>query len=274
MTTSIIKNTKETTPHIHSLTNFVTVNDCANIILSAGGSPSMSLDPREAAEIAGLAKALVINIGTLENEEAMYEAGKHCNQLGIPVILDPVAAGASALRREVCRYMMDHLKFAVIRGNISEIKYLALGTGAKNSVIDASTADMITGENLKGTIEMAKALSLRSGAVIVISGKTDIVTDGKRVAILQNGHEIMTKITGTGCMLTALTGTYCGANPNELYEASVAATAAMGIAGERAYKKMLQAKGGTLSFRTYLVDTIHFLTDEDIEKYAKKEELL
>ena len=251
----ILENTKANTPLIHAITNYVTVNDCANIILAAGGSPIMADDIHEAADITTICSSLVINIGTLNERtvEAMIAAGQRANAVGHPVVLDPVGVGASAYRNEVAARLLENIKFAVIRGNISEIKALANG-GGKTSGVDANVDDIITLENLDKIIAFAKQLSQKTGAVIAISGEYDIVADENRAYVITNGALEMTKITGSGCMLTCVISTYCGANPDNPLAAAVAAVCSLGLCGEKAKTKMLETDTGFNSFRTYMID--------------------
>jgi len=267
----LLLNVREKSPLVQVITNFVTVNDCANIILAAGASPTMAHDIGEVEEIASVSSAMVLNIGTVEKIDSMILGGKKCNELSRPVVLDPVAAGASRMRSNACADIIAGVRLAAIRGNISEIKALATGAAAGRGV-DAAESDIITEDTLAGSIEMAKALAARLGTVIAISGKTDIITDGKTTYIIRNGHEMMARITGTGCMLTALCGAFCGANPQKLLEASAAAVAMMGVAGERAYEKTARANAGTLTFRTHLIDEISLMTPEILEEGLKLEQ--
>ena len=160
---------RDTAPLVQCITNFVTVNDCANIILAAGGSPTMAHDIREVEEAVAGVNALVCNLGAIGDVEAMLLAGKKANELGIPVVLDPVAAGVTTLRREASARLLSDLRFAVIRGNASEIKALASG-GNGGSGVDVSAADAVTEENLSRTVELARALARRTGAVAAVSG--------------------------------------------------------------------------------------------------------
>ena len=257
----ILMNVREKSPLVQVITNFVTVNDCANVVLASGASPTMAHHIAEVEEIAAVASSLVLNIGTAEKLDSMLLAGKKCNELGKPVVLDPVAAGASKLRSTACDNIICSVRLAVVRGNISEIKALATGSSAAKGV-DAGESDIITEDNLNGAVEMAKALALKINTVIAISGKTDIVTDGETTYIIRNGHEMMSRITGTGCMLAALMGAFCGANSENPLKAAAAAVAAMGVAGERAFEKTVLANGGTLTFRTHLIDEISLMTPE------------
>lgn len=256
---------RETAPLVQCITNFVTVNDCANIILAAGGSPTMAHDVREVEESVAGVQALVLNLGAVEDIEAMLLAGKQANALGVPVVLDPVAAGVTALRREYCRQLLEAVRFAVIRGNASEIRALAQGQETGNGV-DVSAVDAVTEENLSQAVEMAKAFAHRTGAVIALSGAIDIVADTQNAVLLRNGCPTMARITGSGCMLTALTGAFCGANPAHPFDAAAGATAAMGVAGELAEGLRVQKGTGNATFRTDLIDAVFNLSEAQLEK--------
>lgn len=266
----ILKNVRLKTPLVQNITNFVTVNDCANIILACGGSPIMSTDIREVTEIAEMCQSLVANMGVVEKVDAMIAAGKKCNELGHPVVLDPVAAGASTLRTQTVFQLLKEIRFSAIRGNISEIKTIYYGYGTTKGV-DADAADAVTEKNLNDTVHMAKELSAKTGAVIVISGAIDIAADSKKAYVIRNGHPMMAQITGSGCMSTALIGTFCGANSENILDSCGAAMCAMGLCGELAHEKTTQVHGGTLSFRTYLVDAMSNLTPEILNMGMKLE---
>ncbi|MDF2595891.1 MAG: thiM [Clostridia bacterium] len=252
---AILENVSNKSPIVHAITNYVTVNDCANIILASGGSPIMADNIYEVEEITAICHALVINIGTINDVlvESMVKAAKKANEIGHPVILDPVAVGASKLRTSAVNRLLKEVKFSVIRGNISEIKAIGLGIGSTKGV-DADEADAVCADNLEATIEFARKVSHSTGAVIAISGAIDIITDDKNTYIIKNGHSLMAKVTGTGCMLTAVIGSYCGANKDNLLAATAAAAAAMGLAGELAHTKLLQGSLGTSTYRTYIID--------------------
>lgn len=251
----ILKNVSLLTPIVHTITNYVTVNDCANIILACGGSPIMADDYNEVEEITCICNSLVINIGTLNERTilSMIKSGKKANELGIPVILDPVGAGASAFRSNTVRKLLDEIRFSVIRGNISEIKTVYEGSGSTKGV-DAAQTDAINESNLDEIIKLAQHLSEKTGAVIAITGAVDLVAVENEAYVIRNGHKMMSQITGTGCMLTAVIGTFCGGNPDQLLESTKTAVCAMGISGELAYQKTKRTNGGTSSFRTYLID--------------------
>ncbi|MCI6255328.1 MAG: hydroxyethylthiazole kinase [Clostridiales bacterium] len=254
---------RDTAPLVQCITNFVTVNDCANIILAAGGSPTMAHDIREVEEAVAGVNALVCNLGAIGDVEAMLLAGKKANELGIPVVLDPVAAGVTTLRREASARLLSDLRFAVIRGNASEIKALASG-GNGGSGVDVSAADAVTEENLSRTVELARGLARRTGAVAAVSGAVDIVTDGEETILLRGGCPTMARITGSGCMLTALTGAFCAASPGRPLAAAAAAMAAMGAAGEMAEARRLQNGTGNATFRNDLIDAVFNLTETQL----------
>jgi hydroxyethylthiazole kinase len=268
----ILKNVRENGSFVHSITNYVTVNDCANIILACGGSPIMADDILEVEEITSLCNALVINIGTLNERsiDSMIIAGKKANELKHPVILDPVGIGASRLRTDTALRLFKEVNFTVIRGNASEIKAIDNGIGNTKGV-DADASDFITEDNLDATLTFAKRLSERMNSVIVITGAIDIVADGRKAYVIRNGHPMMSKITGTGCMLTALIGAYCGANPEKPVDASAAAVCSMGICGELAYKRITENDEGTASFRVHLIDYISKLNKDLLARYTKAE---
>ncbi|MEK3799925.1 hydroxyethylthiazole kinase [Peribacillus sp. FSL H8-0477] len=255
MEEKILENVGRHTPIVHTITNYVTANDCANIILACGGSPIMADDYNEVKEITSICNSLVINIGTLNERTilSMIKSGKKANELGIPVILDPVGAGASAFRSNTVRKLLEEIHFSVIRGNISEVKTVYEGSGSTMGV-DAAHMDAINESNLDENIRLAQHLSEKTGAVIAITGAVDLVAAENKAYVIRNGHKMMSQITGTGCMLTAVIGTFCGSNPDQLLESTKTAVCAMGISGELAYQKTKHTNGGTSSFRTYLID--------------------
>lgn len=260
----------EVRPLVHTITNPVTINDCANIILAGYGTPIMAQDARETAEITARSQALVLNLGALRAKRAMLRAGRQARALGLPVVLDPVGAGVSALRMKTARSLLRRIDIAVICGNASEIR--ALAQGSRTAVgVAANENDDVTEENLAGAAALLRALSLRTGAVICQTGPIDLVTDGVRTAVLRGGCAMMSRITGTGCMLTALIGVYCGASPERIFEAAVAATGAMSVCGEQADERVRSAGGGTASFRTYLIDALSMLTPEMLAREIKLE---
>lgn len=258
-----LRRTRAANPLVHTITNFVTVNDCANIILAAGGSPTMAHDPREVEEIAAVSQAVVLNMGAIEDLDAMILAGQEAGRRGIPVVLDPVAAGASRLRRESCSRLLKRVPLAIVRGNASEIKALAVGSSSTRGV-DVGGADIITEETLPAAVQMAQDLSRRLNAVVAISGVIDVVALDGRAVWLRNGCAEMSRITGSGCMLTALTGAFCAASPGRPLAAAAAAMAAMGAAGEAAEARRLQNGTGSATFRNDLIDAVFNLTETQL----------
>lgn len=249
-------------PLVHHITNYVTVNDCANITLCAGASPVMAQAPEEVEEIVALSGALVLNIGTLSPDlvESMLIAGKAANSHDIPIILDPVGAGATALRTKSARYLLDTLSISVLKGNAGEIGVIA-GTGGEVRGVDSAG---LTGD----PVLVAQACADMTGVIVAMSGPTDIVTDGTKVALVKNGHELMGKVSGTGCMAASLIGAFTAVS-HEYMDAAAAALATFGRAGELAGSKAT----APYSFRTALFDSLYALTPEDIARNAHIETL-
>lgn len=256
-------------PLVHNITNYVTVNDCANILLALGASPIMADDIKEAADITTISSALVINIGTLNERtiESMIASGKKANELNIPVVFDPVGAGASAFRNATTKKIIEEVRINVLRGNMSEIKFIA-GLQANTKGVDASEADT-KGGNDEG-INIAKSLAEKLNCTVAITGVTDIVSDGQRVAILENGHKMLANVTGTGCMTSALVGGFCGAGL-DYFIAAISGIISMGIAGEIAFEKA--GSIGTGSFHIAIIDAISTLNNEIIGSMAKVSEI-
>ena len=265
-----LHNVQKKGPLVQCITNFVTVNDCANIILASGGSPSMAHDIREVEEAVCGVQALVCNMGAIEDTESMVLAGCQANRLGIPVVLDPVAAGGTALRRDAAKRLLEEVRFSAIRGNASEIRFLASGR-AGGSGVDVSALDAITEENLPEAAAMVKALAESTRSVIAVSGKLDIISDGRQTLVLRNGCATMARITGSGCMLTSLMGAFCGANPDNCFGAACTAMAVMGVAGEIAEAKRLQNGTGNATFRTDLIDAVFNMTEKTLKEAIRDE---
>ena len=264
----LLKKLKEKKPLVHSITNYVTVNDCANILLAIGASPIMADDLKEAAQITSIASALVINIGTLNERtiESMIASGKKANELNIPVILDPVGAGASQFRNETVKRILEEVKISVLRGNMSEAKFIA-GLESETKGVDASEEDL-NSDNNQG-IEVAKSLSQRFNCTVAITGVCDIICDGKRVAVIENGTKMLSSVTGTGCMTTALVGAYLGAceTSEEYFTAAAAGIISMGICGQIAEEKA--GSIGLGSFHMAIMDAVSNLNEDIIVKRAK-----
>ena len=250
-------------PLVQCITNFVTVNDCANIILASGGSPTMASHPMEVEEAVRKVQALVCNLGAIDKVDSMILAGKEANRLGKPVILDPVGAGGTQLRRDTVKRLMEEVHFTVIRGNASEIRYLA-GQQTAGSGVDVSDMDEITEDYLEAAVSMAADLAEKLDTVIAISGKIDVISNGRESCVLRNGCATMARITGSGCMLTSLIGAFCGACEDS-FSATCSAMAAMGISGEMAEARRLRNGTGNATFRNDLIDAVFNLTEEQLK---------
>jgi hydroxyethylthiazole kinase len=249
---------RQNRPLVHHITNYVTVNDCANITLCIGASPVMSHALEEVEEMAGHAGALVLNIGTLDTYQAqsMLLAGHAANKLDIPVIVDPVGTGATRYRTDFMSLLMDEIQISVIKGNAGEIGMLA-GADARVKGVDSG--------DVKGDLSsIAKNFAEKTGITTVISGPIDIVSDGNRMITVENGHPMMGRISGTGCMLTSIIASFAAVQ-DDMAEASAASLAAFGIAGERAAAR----SSGPGSFKTALFDQLSALTPDELARDAK-----
>ena len=244
-------------PLVHHITNAVTINDCANITLCAGAAPVMAAAPEEAAEMAGIASALVLNIGTLTTGQiaSMLIAGRAANARGIPVILDPVGAGATAMRTEAAERLLAELDVAVLKGNAGEIGVLAR-TGGEVRGVDSAGCE-------GDPAEVAAACARRFGTLVVMTGPVDYISDGTRTLAAGNGHPMMDRLSGTGCMTASVVGAFAAAG-DDLLTACAAACAAFGRAGERA----AEVARGPYSFRTALFDEMANLTEDDLAAHA------
>ena len=270
MLKNMLKNVKEKCPLIQNITNYVTTNDCANITLACGGSPVMADDINEVEDFAKICDGLNINIGTMGIiVPAMFVAGKKHNEYNHPIVLDPVGAGASKLRTETCQKLLDEIHFTTIRGNISEIKTLVNGNGTTQGV-DANVEDEVTINNLDKAVDFAKNFAKKTRSIIAITGAIDIVADSNKAYCIFNGKPMMSKVTGTGCMLSSLTACYIAANPDNPLEATAAAVCAMGLCGEIAYNRLTKLDGNS-TYRNYIIDAMFNLTGEQLEEGAKYE---
>lgn len=261
----LMQHVKEKEPLVQCITNFVTVNDCANILLSIGATPTMAMDCREVEEAVAKVSALVCNMGAIEHLESMLLAGKEANRLHIPVVLDPVGAGGTTLRQEAASLLIQEVQFAAIRGNASEIKAIA-GIHSRGRGVDAAKEDIISENSLQKDIEIFEELAKRIHTVVAVSGPIDVITNGEQTMLIRNGCPTMARITGSGCMLTTLMGAFCGANEEQIFEAAALAVAVMGIAGELAEEKRIQNKTGNATFRNALIDAIFNITAEQIKE--------
>ena len=271
MLKTAFENLRSRSPLIHNITNYVTVNDCANMVLACGASPIMADDAAEVEDITTICGGLNINIGTLNSRTitSMLLAGKKANALGHPVVLDPVGAGASRLRTDTAFRLLRDVKFTVIRGNISEIKTLASGAGTTKGV-DADVADKVTEENLDSAVAFAKAFAAQTGAVIAITGAIDIVADAEKAYCIRNGNPMMSSITGTGCQLSGMMTAFVVANPDNKLEAAAAAVCAMGLAGEIGWSRMAEGDGNS-TYRNRIIDAIYNMDGATLNGGAKYE---
>ncbi|SDB07457.1 hydroxyethylthiazole kinase [Bauldia litoralis] len=252
--TSAIDRLRTRGPLVHNITNYVVMNSTANALLAVGASPAMVHAEAEVADFAPIAQALVINIGTLSPPwvAAMEKAAEAANAAGVPWILDPVATGATAYRTETATRLVA-LKPTIIRGNASEIMSLAGEAGGARGVDSTQGSDAAQ--------DAAKRLSQQSGAVVAVTGAVDYVTDGERIVGLANGDPMLARVTGTGCMATAIVGAFLGAGLAP-FDACAAGLTMLGVAAETA---IVGAKGPA-SFQVALIDALYRLDDAALEE--------
>lgn len=267
-------------PLVHCITNYVTAGDVANMILAAGASPVMADGIREVEDITRQSRALVLNIGTLREAtvESMLAAGRLAADLGHPIVFDPVGAGASAFRTETALRILREVPCTVIRGNASEIRTLAeclagqICSPVRSHGVDADEREAVTRENQETIIPMLQSFSRQTGAILVMTGEMDLIADGQQICLVQNGHAMMSRITGTGCMLDGILAAFLAVSSlEERFGTAVYGTAAYGICGEMAYNRMAAMKGGTGSFRMHLMDAMSCLEDEQIRQGVRYE---
>ena len=251
---------RERKPLVHNITNYVVMNETANAILALGALPVMAHAKEEVAEMVGLAGALVLNIGTLSEQwiEAMLIAGRAANERGVPVVLDPVGAGATTYRTETSRRLLDEIDVAVLRGNAGEVATL-VGVEAEVRGVESVGAG-------GDPADLARTAGRTLGLVVSVTGAVDHVSDGERAAAIANGHELLASITGTGCMSTAMTGCFL-AGKADPFEAAVEALVAFGVAGEDA----AAGARGPGSFHVGLYDALAALDPATLSERAKIE---
>ena len=251
-----LRTLRERKPLVHQITNYVVMNETANATLALGALPVMAHAPEEVEEMAANAGALVLNIGTLSEHwiEAMLLAGKAAKG---PIVLDPVGAGATRYRTETARRLLDQLDITVVRGNAAEVATLA-GREAQIRGVESIGAE-------GSAADLAREASRALGSIVSVTGPTDHVSDGERVIAISNGHELLGTVSGTGCMSTAVTGSFLAAKPEEPLEAAAEALAAFGVAGEDAAR---DAQGpGTFHARLY--DALYNLDPDTLDGRAK-----
>jgi hydroxyethylthiazole kinase len=253
-----LRRLREQKPLVHQITNYVVMNETANATLALGALPVMAHAREEVEEMAGLASALVINIGTLSNAwvEAMLLAGRAASTRGIPIVLDPVGAGATAYRTETARRLLDEVDISILRGNAGEIATL-VGVDAEVRGVESIAAGTESGE-------LARQAARSLGVVAAVTGAVDHVSDGERILAIANGDPLLATVTGTGCMSTAITGAFAATRPTEPLAAAAEALVAFGVAGEDAATR---ARGpGT--FHVALYDALYRLDPETLDRRA------
>lgn len=243
-------------PVIHHLTNWVTICDCAQIVKTLGASPVMAHAKEEAAEMAGIASALVLNIGTLTLEfvEAMKIAAREANQRHIPVVLDACGAGATKLRDQKCRELLNEVTIDILKGNTSEIARMA-GENVRTQGVDAASVK-------KNMAVLAGRLAKEKKCIVVVTGKEDVVTDGHKTYLILNGHSLMADVVGTGCMAASVIGTFAAVE-KDLVLAAVSGLICFEIAAECAAKKT----AGPAAFKEKLFDSLYHLDQKTIRQF-------
>ncbi len=242
---------RHNSPLVHCITNYVAMNFNANALLAIGASPVMAHAKEEMASMTAIASSLVLNIGTLDAQwvEGMFAAGESMKELGRPIVFDPVGSGATPYRTNICQEIIARCKPTIIRGNGSEIMSLVDAETLSKGVDSSVSSDM--------ALEAAKMLAKSSGAVVVISGQTDYITDGERVETISNGSTMMTSVTAMGCTATVVVAAFAAVNPSA-FDAALHAMALMGVAGERAALK--SAGSGSLALN--FVDELYNMRGE------------
>ncbi|MBW2989144.1 hydroxyethylthiazole kinase [Candidatus Woesearchaeota archaeon] len=257
-TAELLENVKKQKPLVYHITNWVTIYDCANIVRAIGALPVMAHAPEEAADMAGISGALVLNIGTLTTElvESMKIAGKAANKKGIPIVMDAVGVGATKLRDDKASELLNELKIDIIKGNASEIARLA-GEEVQTKGVESSKVEA----NL---VDLGRKLAEERDSAVVITGKEDIIVGGSRAYICRNGHDMMGKIVGTGCMAASVIGAFAAVE-KDYAKAAASALACFGIAGELASRNST----GPGSYKQSFYDEIYNLNDTDIYDMEK-----
>ena len=245
-------------PLVHNITNFVVMNYTANALLACGASPVMAHAPEEVVEMVSLAGALVLNIGTLTPYwvDSMLKAGRRANELNTPIILDPVGAGATKLRTDSAKEIIDALSIQVVRGNASEVLSLAC-EGSRTKGVDAI-------HSVDEAADAAVSLAMELNTTLAITGKVDLITDGERIYRVSNGHELMGYVTGSGCTATAIIGAFLAVD-NDPVEATATGLAYFGLAGEHAAAKA-SAPG---TFQMVLLDALYTMGEEELREGAQ-----
>lgn len=254
---------RERKPLVHNITNYVVMNETANATLALGALPVMAHAGEEVEEMVGLASAVVLNIGTLSPHwvDAMLLAGTAATERGTPIVLDPVGVGATEYRTQTAHRLLDAVRVTVLRGNAGEVATL-VGAHAEVRGVESIVAGLEPGE-------LARTAAQRLGVVVSVTGPVDHVSDGERVVAVANGHALLSTVTGTGCMSSALTGCFLAAKPAEPIEAAAEALAAFGVAAEDA----AAGANGPGTFHARLYDGLYALDPETLDERVRIEEL-
>ncbi len=254
-----LRRLREAKPLVHQITNYVVMNETANATLALGALPVMAHAREEVEEMVQLAGALVLNIGTLSPHwiEAMLAAGRKANELGVPVVLDPVGAGATTYRTETAKRILDEVGVTVLRGNVGEVATL-VGVAAEVRGVESIDAG-------GDAAEVARSAARSLAVVASVTGPVDHVSDGDTVLAVSNGHPLLAAITGTGCMSSTVTGCFLAVNRDRPLEAAAEALVAFGVAGEDA---AVGARGPG-SFHVALYDALAALDPETLDRRAK-----
>jgi hydroxyethylthiazole kinase len=260
---STLRVVRESKPLVHQITNYVVMNETANATLALGALPVMAHAGEEVEEMTRIASSLVLNIGTLSEHwvEAMLLAGGAASARGIPVVLDPVGVGATTYRTETAKRMLDLVDVTVLRGNAGEVATL-VGADAEVRGVESISTGM-------EPAELAREAARRLGVIASVTGPVDHVSDGERVLAVSNGHELLSTVTGTGCMSSAMTGCFLAGKPAEPLEAAAEALAAFGVAAEDA----AASAGGPGTFHALLYDALYALDPETLDARARIREL-
>jgi hydroxyethylthiazole kinase len=253
-----VKDIRQRSPVVHNITNYVVMNNTANALLAIGASPVMAHAEEEVEDMVRIAGALVINIGTLSPHliRAMLRAAHQAKKMNIPIVLDPVGAGATDYRTSTARELIEEVPPAIIRGNASEIMAI-LKEDAKTKGVESTTSS-------HAAVDIAHELNRNYGSVICVSGETDYIVNANEVTRVLNGHPMMARVTGMGCIATALCGAFAAVN-HAFAEAATQAMAVMGIAGEIAAENIT----GPGSLQVRFLDVLYRLSEEDIHRYLK-----
>ena len=268
-----VENLRKQSPLVHCITNTVTVNDCANSVLAIGASPIMANEPDEAEEMVTIVNSLLINIGTLNKAqiEAMKIASNTANKLEKSYVLDPVGIGVSNIRNQTALHLIES-KPTIIRGNLSEIKTLANLIGILDECtqakgVDVADSDIINKQTLESNAIIVKNIAKKLDTTIAVSGPIDIISDGNDVYAIENGHKMMSQITGSGCMLGCILAAYNAITDS--FSAAVTGCVVLAIAGEIAAQTAKVNNKGTGTFRSELIDELSKMDQQTVQDYIK-----